>query len=426
MSVFNRCATATAGLMAALLTIQNPLIAEDAEPAANPPAEQPANQPVSADAYKQIDISQAQALNEMAGAGTLTVEPKTDAAKAMAELRRTLTNKGFKPLEIFAVKGTSDDAIIVARDYIVKGQQPARQFAKGDKILLVYYARPFDVADIVITAINQSPQAIEIVYRFEQPTGGAKPKKVEQIVLVPVTLTDTGKIKLDVIRDKGKMTKTYFDTWAKEVICAPSEITVGSGQEKKLSDTELDELAAKTVKDKAGETEEPKLSVPAAECEALGKIDMPNPMKSSVVKTYSPSDSAKPKEFICVRRDGSAIFPFKAEQLKEVLRDEDVANWSDEDAIKFATLCIHLADPANESGWRVIAKTEDLIGIKGIAKGAGKARVAEPSVFKKQGDVIVTIYAWHASTGSLKQWIILFGKGFDIRQKEVGKFKLES
>ncbi|MBI5723824.1 MAG: hypothetical protein HZA50_07700 [Planctomycetes bacterium] len=420
----NRYAIAAAGILITFFAIHAPLPADEpAEAPTTQQADQPANQPASAESYKQIEISQILALNEMAGTGTLTIEPKTDEGKALAELRRALSFKGFKPMEVFAVKGSPEDAVKAARDYIVKGQQPARQFARDDKVLLVFHARPFDVADIVITAINQSPAAIEIVFRFEQPTGGQKPKKVEQLVLIPVTLGDAGKIKLDIVRDKGKMTKGYFDSWTKDVICSSSELTVATGQEKKLSDSELDELAAKTVKDKSGETGELKLAPPAAECEVLGKIDVPNPMKSAIVRTYSPSDSAKPRQFVCVRRDGGAIFPFKAEQLKEVLRDEDAAGWTDEQAIQFASLCVHLTDPLNESGWILLTKQEDLAGIKGMPPEARKSRIAAPTVFKKQGDIIITLYAWHASTGSLKQWIVTFGKTFDIRPKELGKFK---
>ena len=123
--------------------------------------------------------------------------------------------------------------------------------------------------------------------------------------------------------------------------------------------------------------------------------------------------------------------PPDIKKFTELLTAEDKSPWKDEDYLHAATLCVHLATPANEDDWKLLAKPEDFASVKmnmdsvglGVAKQKEAAKqIVAPKIERKDGWVTVTFYAWHFIGKNFSRWRVQIGPKVEASKQELDLF----
>ena len=125
------------------------------------------------------------------------------------------------------------------------------------------------------------------------------------------------------------------------------------------------------------------------------------------------------------------IDPFDGAKFSQLLAAEDKAKWKDEDYRSAAILWVHLMARANEDGWKVLEKPGDFTKItfnmESVGLGAAKQKEASKQIVplkieRKDGQAIVTFYAWHLIGGNLRRWQVEIGPKMAATKQELGQF----
>ena len=197
-----------------------------------------------------------------------------------------------------------------------------------------------------------------------------------------------------------------------------------------LTDPQMLDLATQAVT-----KDNPKAVVVAVRSKNLhlGEWQIPNPLSKvsfyCAVTGYTPA--APRRHYLAVTRAGQVVDPIDAAKYAELLAAEDKGKWKDEDYLNAACLWVHLMSAANEDGWRLLTKPEDFTAITfnmptagPVAAGRQEAakQIAAPKVERKDGQVTVTLYAWHLIGGSLRSWQVQIGPKTEATKQELGKF----
>ena len=137
------------------------------------------------------------------------------------------------------------------------------------------------------------------------------------------------------------------------------------------------------------------------------------------------------RRFLAVKRTGQVIDSFDSEKFSQLLAAEDKAKWKDEDYRNAAILCVHVMSRANEDGWKVLEKPEDFTKItfnmESVGQGGAKQKEASKQIItlkieRKDGQAIVTFYAWHLIGGNLRRWQVEIGPKMAATKQELGQF----
>lgn len=141
--------------------------------------------------------------------------------------------------------------------------------------------------------------------------------------------------------------------------------------------------------------------------------------------------AAPNRRFLAVKRTGQVIDPFDSNKFSQLLAAEDKAKWKDEDYRNAAILWVHVMSKANEDGWKVLEKSEDFTKItfnmESVGLGAAKQKEAAKQIVplkieRKDGQAIVTFYAWHLIGGNLRRWQVEIGPKMAATKQELGQF----
>jgi hypothetical protein len=137
------------------------------------------------------------------------------------------------------------------------------------------------------------------------------------------------------------------------------------------------------------------------------------------------------RRFIAVERNGQVIDSLDGTKFSKLLAAADKAKWKDEDFRNAAILWIHVMARANEDGWKVLEKPEDFTKITfnmdSVGLGAAKQKEAAKQIVplkieRKDGQAIVTFYAWHLIGGDLRRWQVDIGPKMAATKQELGQF----
>jgi hypothetical protein len=137
------------------------------------------------------------------------------------------------------------------------------------------------------------------------------------------------------------------------------------------------------------------------------------------------------RRFLVVKRIGQVIDSFDGTKFSQLLAAEDKTKWKDEDYRNAAILWVHVMARANEDGWKVLEKPEDFTRItfnmESVGLGAAKQKEASKQIVplkieRKDGQAIVTFYAWHLIGGNLRRWQVEIGPKMAATKQELGQF----
>jgi hypothetical protein len=137
------------------------------------------------------------------------------------------------------------------------------------------------------------------------------------------------------------------------------------------------------------------------------------------------------RRFLAVKRTGQVIDSFDGTKFSQLLAAEDKAKWKDEDYRNAAILWVHVMSRANEDGWKILEKAEDFtkitVNIDAVGLGAAKQEEAAKQIVplkieRKDGQAIVTFYAWHLIGGNLRRWQMEIGPKMAATKQELGQF----
>lgn len=141
--------------------------------------------------------------------------------------------------------------------------------------------------------------------------------------------------------------------------------------------------------------------------------------------------AAPNRRFLAVKRNGQVIDPFDSNKFSQLLAAEDKAKWKDEVFRNAAILWVHVMSKANEDGWKVLEKPDDFTKItfnmESVGLGAAKQKEAAKQIVplkveRKEGQAIVTFYAWHLIGGNLRRWQVEIGPKMAATKQELGQF----
>lgn len=85
----------------------------------------------------------------------------------------------------------------------------------------------------------------------------------------------------------------------------------------------------------------------------------------------------------------------------------------------------------NEDGWKVLETPKDFTTITfnmdAVGLGAAKQKEAAKQIIplkieRKDGQAIVTFYAWHLIGGNLRRWQVEIGPKMEATKQELGQF----
>lgn len=137
------------------------------------------------------------------------------------------------------------------------------------------------------------------------------------------------------------------------------------------------------------------------------------------------------RRFLAVKRNGQVMDTLDSNKISKLLAAEDKVKWKDKDYRNAAILWIHLMARPNEDGWKVLEKPEDFtiitfnmdsVGL-GVAKQKEAAKQIIPlKIERKDGQAIVTFYAWHLIGGNLRRWQVEIGPKMAATKQELGQF----
>jgi hypothetical protein len=138
--------------------------------------------------------------------------------------------------------------------------------------------------------------------------------------------------------------------------------------------------------------------------------------------------AAPNRRFLAVKRNGDVIDPFDSAKFSQLLAAEDKAKWKDDDYRNAAVLWVHVMSRANEDGWKVLEMPEDFTKITfNMGSVVGKQKEAAKQIVplkieRKDGQAIVTFYAWHLIGGNLRRWQVEIGPRMAATKQELGHF----
>jgi hypothetical protein len=141
--------------------------------------------------------------------------------------------------------------------------------------------------------------------------------------------------------------------------------------------------------------------------------------------------AAPNRRFFTVKRNGQVIDSLDGDKFSQLLAAEDKSKWKDEDYRNAAILCVHVMSRPNEDGWRILEKPEDFtkITVNMDAAGLGAAKQKEAAkqivplkIERKDGQTIVTFFAWHLIGGNLRRWQVEIGPKMAATKQELGQF----
>jgi len=141
--------------------------------------------------------------------------------------------------------------------------------------------------------------------------------------------------------------------------------------------------------------------------------------------------AAPNRRFLAVKRTGQVIDSLDNNSFTQLLAAADKAKWKDEDYRNAAILWVHVMSRANEDGWKVLEKPEDFtkitVNIDAVGLGAAKQKetakqIVPLKIERKDGQAIVTFYAWHLIGGNLRRWQVEIGPKMAATKQELGQF----
>jgi hypothetical protein len=118
-------------------------------------------------------------------------------------------------------------------------------------------------------------------------------------------------------------------------------------------------------------------------------------------------------------------------KFSQLLAAENKAKWKDEDYRNAAILWVHVMARANEDGWKVLEKPEDFtkitfnmdsVGLGGAKQKEAAKQIVPLKIEQKDGQAIVTFYAWHLIGGNLRRWQVEIGPKMAATKQELGQF----
>jgi hypothetical protein len=142
-------------------------------------------------------------------------------------------------------------------------------------------------------------------------------------------------------------------------------------------------------------------------------------------------DGGPNRRFLAVKRTGQVIDFLDGNKFMQLLAAEDKAKWKDEAYQNAAILWVHVMSRANEDGWKVLEKPEDFTKItfnmQSVGQGEAKQKdaakqIVRPKIERKDGQAIVTFYAWHLIGGNLRRWQVEIGPKMAATKQELGQF----
>jgi hypothetical protein len=137
------------------------------------------------------------------------------------------------------------------------------------------------------------------------------------------------------------------------------------------------------------------------------------------------------RRFLAVRRTGQVIDSLDGTKFSQLLAAENKAKWKDEDYRNAAILWVHVMARANEDGWKVLEKPEDFtkitfnmdsVGLGGAKQKEAAKQIVPLKIEQKDGQAIVTFYAWHLIGGNLRRWQVEIGPKMAATKQELGQF----
>jgi hypothetical protein len=137
------------------------------------------------------------------------------------------------------------------------------------------------------------------------------------------------------------------------------------------------------------------------------------------------------RRFLAVKRTGEVIDSFDGTKFTQLLASADKAKWKDEDHRNAAMLWVHVMSRANEDGWAVLAKPDDFtkitfnmdsVGLGGAKQKEASKQIIPLKIERKDGQAVITFYAWHLIGGNLRRWQVEIGPKMAATKQELGQF----